>query len=39
MHRLIEISEWLLMAVGAVAVLGLVGYAALSLRLKHPPRD
>jgi hypothetical protein len=39
MHRLIDIAEWLLMAAGAVVILGLVVYAALAFRLKHPPRD
>jgi hypothetical protein len=36
---LIEIAEWLLIAAGAVVVVGLVVFAALAFRLNHPPRD
>lgn len=39
MHRLIDIAEWFLMAAGAVIILGLIVYAALAFRLKHPPGD
>ncbi len=39
MHRLIDIAEWLLTAAGTVIILGLVVYAALAWRLKHPPGD
>jgi hypothetical protein len=39
MHRLTEIAEWLLIAAGAVAVVGAIVFAALAFRLNHPPRD
>jgi hypothetical protein len=39
MQLLIEIAEWLLIAAGAVVVVGLVVFAALAFRLNHPPRD
>lgn len=34
-----DIVEWLLAALGAVVVLGLLLFAALAWRLGHPPRD
>jgi hypothetical protein len=39
MDHLNDIAEWLLMAAGAVVLVGLIVYAALAFRLKHPPRD
>lgn len=39
MQLLIDILEWLLIAVGAVLVIGVVIFAALAFRLNHPPGD
>lgn len=39
MHRLIDITEWLLLAASSIVVIGIVFFAALVLRLNHPPRD
>ena len=39
MDVLIDIAEWVLLAIGAVVVVGVVIYAALAFRLNHPPRD
>lgn len=39
MQLLIDILEWLLIAVGAVLVIGVVIFAALAFRLNHLPGD
>lgn len=39
MQLLTDIAEWLLLAAGAVLAVGVVVFAALALRLHHPPRD
>jgi hypothetical protein len=39
MDRLIEITEWFLIAAGAVVIVGVVIFAALAFRLNHPPGD
>ena len=39
MDRLTGIAEWLLVAAGALVIVGVVIFAALAFRLNHPPRD
>lgn len=39
MHHLIDIAEWTLMTASFAVIAGVVIFAALAFRLKHPPRD
>lgn len=39
MVLLMDVAGWLLAALGGVVILGLLLFAVLAWRLRHPPRD
>ena len=39
MHRLIDFTEWLLMAASFAVAFGVIVFAALAFRLNNPPAD